>query len=167
MKTARYRRNPNRVLFLDIDGPMIPIRAYTMPGQTRPIVTKFDPCAVGFVNRACFKQGRQIVLHTSWIRTGFWKPNIDGPGDVHDHCISQGIEAELFHEDAYCNREIHWRYDRIDEWLSRHPEVDDYVILDDVNCPDEWDKKAHLLLVDEGNGLLMSDFNKMQDGTWT
>lgn len=163
---ARYVRQKNRVLFLDIDGPMIPLRSYDMPGQTRPVVTKFDSSAVGMVNRACFKTGRQIVLHTSWIRTNFWKPGIDGPGDVHDHCIEQGIKAELFHEDAYCNRDISWRYDRVDEWLSRHPEVDDYVILDDVACDPLWNKKRHLLLIDESDGILMKDYHKLLDGTW-
>lgn len=163
---TKLKKRVNRVLFLDIDGPMIPYRAYLMPGQTKPIVTKFDPCAVGLVNNACQKQGRQIVLHTSWIRTGFWKPDVSGEGDVLDHCVREGIHPSFFHEDAYCNRDISWRYDRIDEWLSRHKEVDDYVILDDEPCDTDWKRKKHLLLISSDDGISLKDSSRLLDGNW-
>lgn len=142
-----------------------------LPNQTEPIVTTFDPCAVSMVNEACLKQNRRIVLHTSWIRTGFWKFGVHGPGDVHDHCISQGILPELFHKDLYCCRETPWRYDRINKWLIDHPEVDDYFILDDE--PDihyltgePSDKhKNHLILTDFDEGITMRIFRKILDGT--
>ena len=136
-----------------------------MPGQTKPIVTKFDPCAVGMINRACEKQDRKIVLHTSWIRTGFWRIGVDGPGDVHDHCISEGINPDYFHEDLYCNRDIHWRYDRIGEWLKRHKEVEDFVILDDTP-PNDDNWKKHLLLVNFEDGMTTKIFHKLLDGTF-
>lgn len=79
----------NKVLFLDIDGVVLPGRAYNLPNQTRPIVKVFDPCAVSLLNTACKKQGRKIVLHSSWIRTKLWTVGVTGPGDVHDHCIEQ------------------------------------------------------------------------------
>lgn len=156
-----------RILFLDIDGPLIPGRAYDMPGQTRPIVTNFDPCAVGMINNACRKQKRKIVLHTSWIRTGFWQIGVDGPGDVHDHCIAQGIDADLFHEDAYCDRDVSWRYHRISNWLGTHPEVTDYVILDDVPPDEDWPYKKHFLWIDFDNGISMKNYRQLLDGDWS
>ncbi len=160
----------SRVLFLDIDGPLIPGRAYTMPGQTKPIVTTFDPCAVGFINEACAKTNRKIVIHSSWSRTGFWKINVDGPGDVHDHCIAQGINADLFHPDTYCDRDVSWRYDRVRGWLAKHPEVTDFVVLDDE--PEDLSYKGelvdkHLLLIDFEDGMTMKDFRKLRDGNWS
>jgi len=155
----------DRILFLDIDGPMIPQRAYDMPNQTRPIVTIFDPCAVGMINRACNKQKRKIVLHSSWIRTKFIETYVNG--DVKEHCIAQGIEAELFHDDAYCNRDVSWRYDRVDLWLQDHPGTTDFVVLDDEKCDPLWHYKKQLLLIDFDNGMTMKDYCKLLDGNWT
>jgi hypothetical protein len=156
-----------KVLFLDIDGVLLPGRAYKLPNQTRPVVTIFDPCAVSMVNEACRKQKRKIVIHSSWIRTGFWSIGKDGPGDVHDHMIDQGINPLHFHEDAYCNRDMSWRYDRIDEWLARHPEVIDFVVLDDENCPDDWKFKTHLIHTDFDEGITMKIFQRILDGTFS
>lgn len=159
-------KDPNRILFLDIDGPLIPHRAYDMPGQTRPYVTKFDPCAVGIINKACRKQGRKIVLHSSWIRTKFMTRDDLLGQDVKEHCIAQGIEAELFHEDAYCDRDTSWRYDRVLLWLNAHPEVRDFVIVDDEAPDPLWHFTKQVLLVDFENGLTMKDYYKLLDGTW-
>lgn len=156
-----------KALFLDLDGVLLPGRAYMLPNQTKPIVTTFDPCAVAMLNEACRKQKRKIVLHTSWIRTGFWQIGRDGPGDVHDHCITQGVNPDHFHEDAYCCRDIHWRYQRIDEWLARHPEVTDYVILDDVPpAHDDNLHAGHFIQTDFDEGITMPIFRRILDGTF-
>ena len=152
----------DKILFLDLDGPMIPQRAYTMPGQSRGWVTKFDPCAVGFINQACKKQKRKIVLHTSWICTAF---AVDIVGcDVKQHCINQGIYADLFH-DAPCNGDIKNRYDRVNDWLIRNPCLD-FVILDDVDTRDVY-LKRHLLLIYFDNGITWKDFCRLNDGNWS
>lgn len=161
----------SKVLFLDIDGVLLPGRAYLLPNQTKPMVTTFDPCAVAMLNEACRKQKRKIVLHTSWIRTGFWKIGEDGPGDVHDHCVEQGVNPDLFHEDLYCDRDLWYRYDRVSEWLSRHPEVDDFLIVDDEpeNNGRGLEKvekfKDHLILTDFDEGITMPIFRRILDGT--
>lgn len=154
----------DKVLFLDIDGVVLPGRAYMLPNQSEGVVTVFDPCAVSMINKACEKQDRKIVLHTSWIRTGFWRIGVDGPGDVHEHCIAQGINPDLFHEDAYCNRDIHWRYDRVAEWLARHPEVTDFFIVDDEPDPDDR-FVGHLINTDFDEGITMKQFRRLLDGT--
>lgn len=156
----------NKVLFLDIDGPMIPGRAYDMAGQTRPFVTIFDPVAVSIINTACEKQNRKIVLHSSWIRTKYIERDDLCGRDVKAHCTYQGINPEHFHEDAYCDRDTSWRYDRIDMWLAAHPEVNDFVVLDDEDCDPEWKHKRHLLLVGFEDGLLMKHWRKLKDGDW-
>ena len=51
-----------RVLFLDIDGPMIPYRAKYLPTQTA-VMTKFDPIAVAMINDLCKEfEDLKIVL---------------------------------------------------------------------------------------------------------
>lgn len=55
----------SRILFLDIDGVLLPGRAYMLPNQTNnPYVTVFDPCAVSMLNDALRKQKRKIVVHS-------------------------------------------------------------------------------------------------------
>ena len=157
-----------KILFLDIDGVVLPGRAYMLPDQTKPIVKIFDPCAVSLVNAACERTERKIVLHSSWIRTGLWKIGEDGPYDVHDHLVNQGIDPKHLYRNPYCNRDISYRYDRIAEWVTDHPEVDDFVILDDVDIENDehrWLKK-HLILTDFDEGLTLKNFYQLLEGDW-
>lgn len=148
-----------KVLFLDIDGPLIPGRAYAMPGQTKPIVKKFDPCAVGIINEVCWKQHRKLVIHSSWVKF------IDEVGgDLKEYMISEGLSPQIWHSDPICSP-LGWRYDRVNEWLSRH-EVEDFKILDDVPCNDIFEEerlKEHLLLIDFENGITMDNWREMQN----
>lgn len=150
-----------RILFLDIDGPLIPGRAALLPNQTAPYWHIFDPVAVSLINDACRHQGRKIVVHSSWVKhTDLYE------FDLLEHLIGQGLDASLFHEDPIC-KPIAWRYDRIKEWLSRH-EIDDYVILDD-EAPQILDPKGfhdHLLQVDYEDGVTWKIYRKLKDGNW-
>lgn len=155
-----------KIIFLDIDGPMIPGRAYMLPKQTK-IVTVFDPVAVSMLNTLCKERGWKIVVHSSWVR-------IMGGQETVDHCVTQGLLAEHFHEDAYCDENENWRYTRVAKWLKNHPEVEKYVILDDEpykadvfsNYPHPEELKNHLILVDFEDGLLTKEFKKIRDGNW-
>lgn len=148
----------NKIIFLDIDGPMIPYRCLVMEGQTG-IMTLFDPVAVSLLNHACKEHGYKIVIHSSWVR-------IMGGNDTLKHCIGQGIKAEHFHEDAFCSEDINWRYTRVAEWLSRHPEVIDYCIIDDDPYQDDLygvhshppDMSLKVILVNYYAGFLFKEY---------
>jgi hypothetical protein len=146
-----------KILFLDIDGVVLPGRAYGIPGQTHPIVKKFDPCAVALLNAICEQAGYKIVIHSSWLR--YYAENL--PGTVKDHCVEQGIKEELFHEDPHCLGTIHWRYDRVDEWLSRHPEVTEFVILDDEPCLEGWVWASRLINTDFDEGITVEIYRRL------
>jgi hypothetical protein len=152
-----------KILFLDIDGPMIPGRAYKLPNQTKPFVMTFDPVAVSIINNVCQQEGYQIILHSSWVR-------IYGGQETYDHCITQGLKPESFHEDKWTGENENWRYNRVAHWLADHPEVTDYIILDDepyepdrsldpINHPK--DMEDHLMLIDFDDGLLMTHWRRM------
>lgn len=165
----------NKIIFLDIDGPMIPGRAYFLPNQKKAeglegfagVVTEFDPCAVSILNQVCKERGWKIVIHSSWIR-------IAGGQTTLDHCVRQGILAENFHEDAICDEEENWRYTRVAKWLKEHPEVTSYVILDDEpyqadvysEYPHPSKIKRHLMLIDFNEGLLMKHYRSIRDEDW-
>lgn len=161
MKTEKHK-----VLFLDIDGPMIPGRAYNMPTQTKDLVKTFDPCAVGLINSLCQSNKWKIVLHTSWVR-------IEGGGLTYYHCLAQGLDPKYFHEDAWCDENETWRYTRVAKWLDKHPETTHYFMLDDepyktdrYNYPHPVDMADHLALVDFNDGIITSTINKIRGGDW-
>lgn len=147
---------------------MIPGRSYSMPGQTKPICKTFDPCAVGQLNEVCKYRGYKIVLHSSWIR-------IFGGENTYHHCISQGVNADHFHADAWCDEQETWRYTRVAKWLAAHPEVSDYFIIDDEPyAADERTSHPHpdgigdrLILVDFNEGLLKRQVERLyQADVW-
>lgn len=152
----------DKVIFLDIDGPMIPGRAYDLADQTKPFVMVFDPCAVALLRIFCEQRGWKIVLHTSWIKV--W-----GAEKTFLHCLEQGFKPEHFHEDAWCDEHEHWRYTRVAKWLAAHPDVKTYVILDDEPYQDDLygetkhpeDLKDHLILVDFDDGIIKSILQQM------
>lgn len=151
-----------KALFLDIDGPMIPGRAYDMPGQTRPFVKTFDPCAVGLLNTFCATRGWRIVLHTSWLRV--W-----GEKETYEHCLAQKLDPQYFAKDAWCSGEINWRYSRVAKYLETHPEVTHYLMLDDEPYQFDMregiehpaDMKDHLVLVDFEDGITEAIMNQL------
>lgn len=156
----------SKILFLDIDGVVLPGRAYMLPNQTNnPYVTVFDQCAVSMVNKACLKQKRKIVLHSSWVK--HWEQD-----HIFKHLTEQGISPHHLHHDWFTNPDLHWRYDRVDEWLNRHPEVTDYVILDDEPEVKRHEKPkigkhaGHLLLTDFDEGITMKIYRQILDGVY-
>jgi len=156
------RSKKSKILFLDIDGPMIPGRAYTMPGQTKPVVEKFDPVAVGLVNYLCEYRDWKLVLHSSWI-------TLFGANESVQHCISEGINQNYFHKHPHCDPELHWRYDRVAKWLEEHPDTTHYAILDDepYATGDLVHPKGminHLVLVEFRDGILNDTLNQLTGG---
>ena len=153
----------NQILFLDIDGPMIPYRAVYLPNQTR-VMTIFDPIAVAMINSLCKKRGLKIVIHSTWI-------NVIGQEETLKHCVEQGIDKEYFHEDPYCSDKINWRYSRIAEWLERHPEVSKYVIVDDTPYEDDLygaykhpaEMNSRLVLINYNDGITMGKLTEIVD----
>lgn len=153
----------SKIIFLDVDGPLIPGRAMFLPNQTQ-IMEVFDPCAVSLINKLCEINGYKLVIHSSWLR-------IMGEKETYDHCISQGLKAEYFDDDAWCEGQINWRYTRVAEWLKRHPDVTEYVILDDEPYSADLnheiqhpvDLEGHLILVDYWEGFSYKQFQQVRD----
>lgn len=145
-----------KVLFLDIDGVILPGRAYLLPNQTKPIVRVFDPCAVSILNTLCEEADLKIVVHSSWLRY----PDIYN-SDLVGYLVSQGVEKKHFHDDPLCEP-LSWRYDRIRLWLSRHPEVKDFVIIDDTPLGEQdGEFETRFYLTDFDNGLTMDLLRKV------
>jgi len=145
------------ILFLDIDGVLLPRRMYDAPGQTRPLVTKFDPGVVGMLNTLGRERGAQFVIHSSWLRSSFGLETA-GAKTVKEHMVNQGLKAEYFHEDDSCfYRFSGTRWHAICDWLADHPEVGplDYWILEDEPHP-YYDGVSNINL----NRIIQTDFDE-------
>lgn len=112
-----------RVIFLDIDGPMIPVRAMYLPQQTL-VASVFDPCAVALLNRLLLFSEAKLVISSTWRHKG------------KDPCVQvlekNGINPAVLHEHWDTPRKMSsTRTEEIRMWLDRHPEVKHYVAIDD------------------------------------
>lgn len=117
-----------KALFIDVDGPMIPVRAYYLPKQTR-IASVFDPCAVAMVKKLLDESGAKIVISSSWGAQG-----LQTCADLFD---KNDISANLyFHSDWVTPRSFSsTRHHEILEWLRDHPEITHYAAIDDESLP--------------------------------
>jgi hypothetical protein len=169
-----------KIIFLDIDGPMIPARAMFIPtnGLGRWGWT-FDPCAVHMLNFLHWADPTvQVVLSTHrWGDKMLRSPYKDFPSIEEKefwlhHFKKQKLNIRL-HDDWLSTRTFmngHYikraKVLEIREWLSKHPDVKHWVCLeDDLNGGDmvteRMRKDMHLVGEDYDDGLTWADFRKM------
>ena len=125
----------DKIIFLDIDGPMIPLRAYFLPNQTKPIVSVFDPCAVSLLNKLIDDSKAKLVISSTWATQGMDR--------IREVLSDNGIDPTLLHNDWVTPRKLSsWRMNEISWWLRDHPEVVDYVAIEDEDLDVEFVPKA-------------------------
>lgn len=143
--------NPGTVVFLDIDGPMIPGTMYLLDLSCS--MRRLVPATtVAVINTVCERSGARIVLNTThnMHRAGVW--------EMREALIAQGVKADWFHPtDSKTNYPAKGlgRLAAVNEWLGRHPEVHDWVAFDDSKFTDD----ERLILVDPEAGLHLGHCN--------
>jgi HAD domain in Swiss Army Knife RNA repair proteins len=123
-----------RVLFLDVDGVLNRLDPDTeelltvaAPGMRTPHVVELNVVrALNAAIAGC--PDTRIVVSSTW-REDFASPE--------DFCVQAAVDPALLHADWRTKfspepDSPRSRPDEIEEWLSRHPEVRDWVILDDT-----------------------------------
>lgn len=154
-----------KVLFLDIDGPLVTYRAHMVKGvkgSSTKHGDKFDPICVGLVNLICEKTLAKIVISSTWR---------SGDDVCKNQLIAAGIAENHFHADHETPRldKRDARYGgilvavrrgyEIQAWLDAHPLVNRYVILDDDR--DMLDSQlASFVQVDFDNGIQISHYTR-------
>lgn len=117
------KSNVKKVLFLDIDGPMIPRRAYFLPGQTL-VVSIFDPVAVSLIKRVLDKTGAKLVISSTWGN--------HGKELVKETLEENGISWDYVHADWITPRKLSSSRDNeIEWWIQKHREVTHWASIDD------------------------------------
>lgn len=122
-----------KIIFLDIDGVLMPGKAYILPNNNELLLNfnkkniqrkefalglEFDKIAVELINRLCAKSGAKLVLISNWRR------NI-GVKETKDKLIEQGINSFCFHEDYYCpHRMTSEKIHDMQFWLDNNRSTD-------------------------------------------
>ena len=146
----------SKIIFLDIDGPMIPVRAFVLPGNKfgEGSAKCFDHVAVAMINTLVEFTGAKVVLSSSW-RCHFTQEQ------MLVFFEREGLHI-TFHEDWATT----WKFSserchEIKWWLDDYPETTHYVIIDDARMPENFfGLLENSIPVDPYDGLLFNDFRK-------
>jgi hypothetical protein len=137
-----------RIIFLDIDGPVIPFTMFLldrMASHNRVI----PPITVAVVREVCKRADALVVFNTTHNI-----PFKDVP-DIEEAVIAAGLPREYVHPDMKTKYPQIARDLAVLEWLSRHPEVEDWIAFDDVKFTD----KDNLIWIDPDAGLHLTHLN--------
>ncbi len=128
-----------KILMLDCDGVINHHAVYAecakRPGQTKP-EDWVDQSRVALVNEICTRTGAVIVVSSSW------REYLKGWKGVRDVLALRGLTAEvvghtLLMEDRH---KLGWydgnRWSEIKHWLTEHPEVTHWAVLEDALVAD-------------------------------
>jgi len=138
---------PTKIIFLDFDGPMIPLRIAAYDAVVKPIdkydVAKpttwhwstFDPVAVAFINSLLHDPQLKLVISSSWRRSGkericqVLSMNNISPANLHeDWATITEVSLADAESSGGCRRSF-----QINDWLKHHPETTHYAVLDDAS----------------------------------
>lgn len=119
---------PTRALFLDFDGPMVPMDYWSDASKQRNGRIAFDPLAVKTVLRVLKESPAKLVISSSWRNIGYER--------ISKILEEEGIDPSHLHPDWSIDLDITQgmgaRALFIRDWLARHPEIEDYAVLDDA-----------------------------------
>lgn len=122
------RNEPKAVLFLDVDGPLIPSRARVLHQKGTGSLNAWDPVAVATIADVLERTSGRIVV-TSQVR-------ILGMRKFKELMEQNGMPWLLHHDWAVSTDSSMTRAQQIREWLGRHPEVTAFAVLDDEDMPE-------------------------------
>lgn len=150
----------NRVLFLDYDGVINTpiwnekgtICRYNMPEDGK--VNNFQ--AVQWISEFCQKFHFQIVVTSTWRTSPNWRECLINGG------LREGINILGRTEDLWTPGCSVRRGDEIAKWLSEHPEIEHYIIVDDENSM--LKSQQEFFIQTNGDiGFCERDFKKAKD----
>jgi len=117
----------SKIIFQDIDGPLIPLRMYFIGG--RPFNQQvgsfiYDPVAVWMIKHLCQKFDAKVVLNSAHNECSYEamkkQADFNGLGDV----IHQDLKTKFPNTPD--------RLSAIEEWLSRHEDITEWIVIDDM-----------------------------------
>lgn len=138
-----------RVIFQDVDGPLIPGRMYYRKEaryDTEKACFLYDPVAVDMLRTLCEKYGARIVFNTAH--------NEEKHEAMRYKARINGFE-DLLHED--CRTEFcvtnESRLGSCYQWIEKHPEVTEWIVIDDEKLND-----PHQVHINFSVGMTIDNF---------
>lgn len=120
-------QNVSNAVFLDIDGPMVPMNYYGTVARKNKHMP-FDPKAVATILRVLDKANAKLVISSSWRNVGYER--------ISSILEDEGISRNYLHEDWSLDFSfdvgMEGRANYIKTWLDRHPEISHYAVVDDA-----------------------------------
>lgn len=138
-----------RVLFVDVDGPLIPSGMYLVH-PTPSYERVFSPIAVAVLKKMIESSKAKIVMNTTH--------NLDGQ-KLKDDLLKVGFKEEDFGLPWKTDYPVsHGRTGSIEEWLKNQSEKNiEWVALDD----EDFTSSDKLILIDFDEGLHLRHYNKL------
>ena len=142
-----------KILFLDFDGVINSVRSATafggFPWNIAPESLKlFDPVSLSLIRKLCSENDIKIVISSTWRK-----------------CFTCEALAEALQLPIIDTTIIRYseksRGEEIKEWLVNHPEITDYVIIDDDSDMLE-EQKPRFVHTNPYDGLRWQDYLKIK-----
>ena len=120
-----------KVIFLDIDGVLNYTQWYVddrNPGNLNGEEGDLDPLCVNRIINICNKTGAKVVISSDWRISWYGTQLRLGRMGLDENYILDKTPERIWINIPGFD---HSRGAEIDDWLSSHPECDNYVIIDD------------------------------------
>ena len=140
-----------KVVFVDVDGPLIPARCYFDGSPKFDDGTwKYDYVAVCMLKSLAKNFGIKIVYNSSH--------NDLGPEYIRHQATLNSLLQHL-HEDFMTDfpRTTYKREEGIEKWLQAHPETTHWAAVDDFELA-----LPNAIKIDFNIGITLNDFEKMK-----
>lgn len=143
-----------RIIFLDIDGPVIPGTMYCLDRHCS-WQKNIPPMIAHAVNTMCERTEAKIVFNTTHNRVR------EGEETIFQAMVRAGFDpAHLFTADPATHYPKVARDQAVTEWLGRHPDTD-WLALDDC----EFTNDERLIRIDPHVGITLLTVNEVI-GRW-
>lgn len=128
-----------RIIFLDIDGPVINTPCFYIDSMCSMERTVMSTTAIGYLNRLCDAVGAKIVTNTTH-NTHIIEDKLSAePRDIRKDLITWGLKAKFFHENSYTEYPFpkngkmseHRRLTAVNNWLAENGDHEWYAFDDD------------------------------------
>ncbi len=143
----------NRIVFLDIDGPVIPFSSLLLDPYASVNRVIISPIPVAMLNKLCQRSGAKIVFNTTHNTT------LDDVPDIDKVLVSAGLRPEYLHADTKTKYPQIPRDVAVRVWLQQHSEVDDWIAFDDAR----FTADDNLIWIDPDAGLHLGHLNQALD----
>lgn len=141
-------RSGVKVVFLDIDGPMIPATCFLYDPMAS-LERRFPPTTVAVIRAVCERTGAKIVFNTTH------NAPFEGIDNIDVALEKAGVDRAHFHADRHTSYPSIDRALAITKWVNEHPGTD-WIAFDDVRFTDD----PRLILVDSDIGLHIGHVNQ-------